>query len=299
MVLVTHVLGVIKKYGGLNTMQILFQKVPPSYELILFGDNQQGNTLQYTKGFQATVDYVLAERNRCAVHMGDAVEGFWIDDPRYTPATLKEDPLTAAKEFKRIVKPMVDRNRLIALLMGNHEWSLYKKAGNITKFICEDTSIQYGGFACVINFIDKHGLQFKGFFEHGRKLIRSVADDPVRRVANEKLQLKQHLKNKMGDTLVMAKGHIHRLIVAEPHESLWIATEEKDIKQKYTHSRYKEHTYIHPDHRWYASTGSYLRTFAEGVESYSELAEYDPVELGYVIVTVEDRQVVNVRKVVI
>jgi hypothetical protein len=35
------------------------------------------------------------------------------------------------------------------------------------------------------------------------------------------------------------------------------------------------------------------------MSSYSEIAGYDPTEIGFVIATVEERRIVNVRKVVV
>ena len=151
----------------------------------------------------------------------------------------------------------------------------------------------------MVTFEDKQGVMFKGFFTHGRRLIRTIADDPVRRTANEKLQLKQHLKNKMGDCLIMAKGHCHRLIVSDPIESLYLMTENEEIHQRYTHSAHKEYKFIHPDHRWYCATGSFLKTFGEKVSSYAEVGEMDPVELGYVKVIVRDRTIAKVERIVV
>jgi hypothetical protein len=231
--------------------------------------------------------------------MGDEQEAYWIDDPRYNPVILESSPLQQQAQVIKDFLPIAKNKRLITILYGNHSHRLYPKVGDITADTCEKLKIVYGGFSCVVAFVDKLGTQFKGFFTHGRRLIRSIADDPVRRLANEKLQLKQHLKNKFGDTLLMAKGHCHRLIIAEPHESLYLMTDHAQIKGKYTHSAHKDYKFIHPDHRWYCATGSFLKTFGENVSSYSEMGEYDPQELGYAVVTVHDRQITNIRKVVI
>ena len=281
-------------------MKILEWSVPSSYELVLFGDNQEGNALQYKKGYLETILYVLSAKNRYALHMGDEMEAYWIDDPRYDPAILHQDPLAQQKSVVADLKPLAQAKRLITILYGNHSHRLYPKVGDITKDTCEEKlGIAYGGFSCVVNFQDKHGVQFKGFFTHGRKGIRSIADDPIRREANDQLQLKQHLKNKMGDCLLMAKGHTHRLIICDPRSQLYLATE-PDIKEHYTHNPpFGKGGYIHPDHRYYANTGSFLKTFGEGITSYSEMGEYDPIELGYVIVEVNDRQITNIRKVVV
>jgi hypothetical protein len=131
-------------------------------------------------------------------------------------------------------------------------------------------------------------------------MIRSRADDPVRRLANEKLQLKQHLKDKMGDCLLMAKGHTHKLIVCEPMEQLFLTTEEGEIKQGYTGGGSGAGSgFIHPDLRWYVNTGSFLKCYGENVNSYTEIAELDPIETGYVVVEVRDRKIERVRRVVI
>jgi hypothetical protein len=285
-------------------MQIITQAVPESYELILFGDNQEGNALQYRKGYAAVADYVCSKKNRFALHMGDEMEAYWIDDKRYDPVILEATPLKQQARVIQDLTPMAKLKRLIAILYGNHSHRLYPKVGDITADTCAKLRVNYGGFSCVVEFKDKNGIQFKGFFTHGRKLIKSTADDPVRRIANERLILKRHLMNKMGDCLIMAKGHTHRLIICEPQPRLYLKVEDeenrKNIRQFYTHNPpFGKGGYIHPDHRWYINTGSFLKTLGEDVMSYSEFGEYDPVELGYIIVEVNDRQVTNVRGVVV
>jgi len=280
-------------------MDILDFAVPANYELILFGDNQEGNILSYKKGYQQAIQYILDAKNRFALHMGDEMEAFWISDPRYDPAILQTDPLSQQKTVVKDLAPLAKAKRLITILRGNHTDKLYPMIGDITKNTCEDKlHIPYGGWSCVVKLNDKNGLQFKGYFTHGRKLIRSVADDPIRNLANLQLQLKQHLKYKFGDALLMAKAHTHRLIVSDPRSQLYLTTEPGEgIKEKYTH--FRTTGYIHPDHRWYCNTGSFLKTFGENVTSYSEKYEYDPVELGYIVVEVRDRLIINVRKVVV
>jgi hypothetical protein len=285
-------------------MRILQWNATADYDLMLFGDNQEGNVLQYRKGYRQAIDFVMSGKNRFALHMGDEQEAYWIDDKRYDPVILNATPLKQQAQVIEDLTPLAKTKRLITVLYGNHSHRLYPKVGDITENTCEKLKIQYGGFSCVVEFADKHGVQFKGFFTHGRKMVRSIADDPTRRLANEKLQVKQHLKNKMGDCLLMAKGHTHRLIVAEPYAQLYLGTEKAgerpNITQHYTHNPpFGKQGYVHPDHRWYANTGSFLKCFGENVSSYSEIGEYDPTELGYVVVEVRDRTIANVKKVVV
>lgn len=285
-------------------MRVIPWQVPDNFDLVLFGDNQEGNILQYRKGYAQAIHYICSGKNRFGLHLGDEMEAYWLDDPRYDPVILEATPL---KQQERVINDLskpAKMKRLITILFGNHSHRLYPKVGDITENTCSKLSIPYGGFSCVVEFTDKNGIQFKGFFTHGRKMIRSIADDPLRREANEQLQLKQHLKNKMGDCLLMAKGHTHRLIIAPPKTQLYLKTEEKEgrpnIKQHYTHNPpFGKGGYVHPDHRWYVNTGSFLKTFGEDVTSYSELGEYDPIELGFAIAEIRNRELVNVRKVVV
>lgn len=278
-------------------MKILEQLVPPDYDLILFGDNQEGNVAQHKTGYKEVIQRILDTPKCFAIHMGDDIEAYWVDDPRYSPYTMDKSVLDQQGESITDLQPIAKKGKLISLLYGNHAHRLFPKIGDITESTCKRLGIKYGGFSCVISFIDKKGLQFKGFFTHGRKLISSVADDPIRRKANEELQLKRHLERKVGDSILMAKGHTHKLIVAEPHPQVYLTTENEEIHQFYTASGGEG--YIHPDHRWYVNTGSFLKTFQEDVITYSEVSEYDPIEIGYILVTVRDRIISSVQKVTI
>jgi hypothetical protein len=280
-------------------MRTLMRLVPQDYELVLFGDNQEGNVLSHRKGYVDCIKYIHESEYRFGIHMGDEMEGYWIDDPRYSPEILNKNPLAQQDQVIADLKKLAESGRLITVLYGNHSHRLSPKIGDITENTCKKLKIAYGGFSCVVHFIDAQGIQFKGFFSHGRKLIRSIADDPVRNLANLQLQLKQHLKYKMGDCLLMAKGHTHRLIICDPRTQLYLSTEPQ-IEEHYTHNPpFGKGGYVHPDHRWYVNTGSFLKTFGENVSSYSEIGEYDPIELGYIVVTVKKREIIDIRKVIV
>ena len=89
-----------------------------------------------------------------------------------------------------------------------------------------------------------------------------------------------------------------------PEPTLYLDTELRGLE--YTPHIQEHYTgypanvgYIHPDARWYVNSGSFLKTFGENVSSYSEMAEYDPIEIGYAVVEVNHRKITNVRKVVL
>jgi len=286
-------------------------EMPADYDLVVFGDNQAGNTLSHVDGYQDCLDFIMSAPRtipRYAVHMGDLCEGYFIDDPRYSPEILKASPNECYEDQGRLLLPLVRKQRLLTILLGNQDFKLLRTWGNPIRDLCEQLREkagskakwpQYGAFACKIEFADKHGLQFKGYFTHGKKPIGSVAEDPITQLANMHRQLKRLLYKKAGDALLMGRAHTHKLLVAAPQPLLYMTTtKDGKLKQRYTQPLSAD--YIGPELRFYASTGSFLKGQGEGdLVSYVEAADYDPVELGFIVAEVRDRKLQNVRKVVL
>ncbi len=286
-------------------MQLFQIEVPETYELILFGDNQEGNIAQSKDKLKECVNYIMDKPNRYCIHMGDAIEAFWIEDKRYEKETCISPPLEQMRNFRKVIEPLTNEGRMLVYLMGNHELAFQKKGGNITQFICEEIQKEtrrpfpyYGTYSAKVDLQDKNGPQFKLFVTHGRKTINSVSPDPGTRRSIMEKALQRHLEFIFGDCLVMAKGHAHKLLVRVPEPTLYLSTSKGKIHQNYTKAGSgARDSYIPPENRWYACTGSFLRAYSLGVSTYSEIAEYPPAELGYIKVIVQDREVIDVQKV--
>lgn len=278
-------------------MYVLSHRLPRDHDLVLFGDDHEGNLLRYDKGVEELKNFILSEPNRYAIHMGDEMDAFYLDDPRYSVETVKSAPIIQQQNVLETFKPIV--SRLLGIMMGNHTYKLLPKIGNVTQDTCKRLGVPYGGYWCKFEIHDKRGKPlYKVFAEHGAKSISSAADDPIRRRANMELTLKRHLFQKAGDCILLAKGHCHKLLVADPRPALYMTTDGGQIRQNYTHPE-SGGDYIPPENRWYAATGSFLRTSKEGVTSYAERADYDPVELGFVVAEVRDGKMVRVYEKVI
>ena len=78
--------------GG-DIVQLFQIEVPDHYEIILWGDNQEGNIAQSRDGVKASIDYIMSAPNRYCVHMGDAMEASWFEDKRYQQDTVQNPPL--------------------------------------------------------------------------------------------------------------------------------------------------------------------------------------------------------------
>jgi len=285
-------------------MKLLTKALTENHNLFFIGDLHLGTILHHKDGFKEFIDTFqspyegLQPANNWAINMGDNIEAIMMDDPRYSPDTTDQPfPLQQIEDIVTLLWPI--KSKLLTILTGNHEMKLWR-FGNITRIICDKLSVPYGTYTSKITITNqKDTLLYKVFATHGRKSITSTADDPKRRLVNQRLILKRHLKFKAGDAVIMAKGHSHKLIVCDPEPELYLVDDGKKIKQKYiTSSQNAE--YIHPDHKWYISTGSFLKLYGhDGVSGYAEIAEYDPLELGYCVALVRNGSIQEIQRKVL
>jgi len=283
-------------------MKLLKCDLPASHNIFLFGDLHIGTVLCHRDGIQQLIKMMQSSYHSCTnnygIVMGDMIEAITIDDKRYDIETTAEPyPLQQVKDAVNTLSPIA--SRLLCILKGNHEHKLWR-FGDLACEIADQLNVPYGTWSAKLTITNKNKKYlYKMFVTHGRKQITSTADDPKRRLVNQRLILKRHLKFKAGDAVVLAKGHSHKLIVCGPEEELYLTDDGKKVKQKYISSS-QNAPYIHPDHRYYISTGSFLKLYGDdGISGYAEIAEYDPLELGFCILMVRDEQIQGVERVVL
>lgn len=273
----------------------------PDFNIFAAGDTHEGNAAFSEKAFTKFADMFFSEYEGVGrdknwlIHMGDPGDFIARTDTRHDPKIHRQSVLN---QFDRIV----DRYRpfqpqTLGMLDSNHPLTL-DPLGNVTEYLCHKLDIEYLTYSGKFTFLtkQKEELMFKLFATHGRKTINSSADDEIRVEANKQLILKRHLKRKASDCAVMLKGHAHKLVVAPPTPKLSLADNLKRLVQFYPDpTKYHHMDYIPWELRWYACTGSFLRTYLLDANTYSEKAEYDPVDLGFCIVMVRDRKIKEVR----
>jgi len=289
-------------------MKLISKTLPDNHNLFLFGDEHDGCSLSSQSAWNTLVEMLNTRyegcRNNYGAESGDEIEAIMVDDRRYGPEKLKPKdggsaeslPLIQAKNA--IAKRRGIAKRLLYMLEGNHNRTLWR-FGNLTAYIANDLGVEFGTYTAKLTVHSGDGnLMYKVFHTHGSRSITSTADDPKRRKTNMELILKRQLKFKAGDCAVMVKGHAHKLLVAKPEADLFLTDDGRRIKQSYTKWGQTER-YIHPDARWYGCSGSLLRLYGEGISGYAEVGEYDPVEIGCLVLIVRDRQIVELRKIVL
>lgn len=280
-------------------MQLITKELPDSHNLFLFGDEHRGSALFTKTGWNQLIHMMLHKYDGCknnyGIDGGDAIEAICADDKRFSPEKLSEPlPLEQVKQAE--ADRQLIKHLLLYMLMGNHERSLWR-FGDLTEELCKRLCVDYGTYTAKLTVVDKKGNQmYKLFDTHGRKNITSTADDPKRRYTNLQLTLKRHLKFKAGDCAVMIKHHTHKLLVCKPESELYLTDNGKQIQQAYT--GYEQNgEYIHPDARWYGNAGSFLRLYGDGISGYAEIGEYDPVELGFLVLKVRDKRIIGLESV--
>jgi len=284
-------------------MRLLSKRLPADFNLFLAGDTHEGTILKHEEGIAQLLDMLESEYEGCKTnymaHGGDEIEAILVDDKRYNVESVDHNIPTPLKQAERVITTFKQvRKKILFWLLGNHTWKLLKY-GNITRdVICKELEVPYGTFSTKFTVLDRKGEpRFKFFYMHGRKNIQSHAGDPVQRKTNMQIILKRHLYLKAGDAILMAKAHAHKLIVLKPTKSLYLYDDGKNIKQGYT-KQIPESRYISPELRWYACTGSFLKLYGDnGVTGYAEMGEYDPVELGFIIVRVRNYKVQGVDEI--
>jgi len=276
-------------------MKLLQKQLPDNHNIFLYGDAHHDSVLSSDKGWEVLVDAMHSKYDGCknnyGAEGGDDIEAIMVDDKRYSEE-MKTTALPLLQMRHAVEKRQSIKKMLLYKLQGNHEMKLWR-FGNLMADMCLELDVPFGTYTTKFTVNDSKGnLMYKVYDTHGRKGINSTADDPIRRKTNLRLTLKRHLKFKAGDCAVMIKHHTHKLLVCKPESELYLTDNGSEIEQGYTGWGQNE-TYIHPDARWYGNAGSFLKLYGDDFSGYAEIAEYDPLEIGFLILVVRDRKIVR------
>jgi len=278
-------------------MKLLTKTLPDDHNQFWFSCVHTGSSLSSRSGFEKMVHMIHSKYDGCknnyAVDHGDMIEAITPDDKRFSREQMDEAlPSLQRKEAEKMREPI--KHVLLAILEGNHERKLWR-FGDLTEETCDNLGVDYGTYTAKTTILDKHGnLMYKQFNTHGYSVMRSTADDAIRRESNMRLSLKRKLKFKAGDCAVMGMGHVHRLLVCPPGHELYLTDNGERIDQAYTHWGQTE-SYIHPDARWFGSAGTFVRLFGDGISGYAERGGYDPTEIGFLILKIRDRKIISLE----
>lgn len=303
-------------------MRLLKFIAPDDFNLFLFSDIHDGNRAFSRDTWDYFVNTVNSEfeglpaGKNYSVFMGDSADFITRVSRMYEPDIHTMTPLETINDVKLLFEPI--KHTVLAFLDSNHD-QFIKELGNVALYICNQIwgehevllkqdngdlyipqRAKYATESAKITFLDKDGNKmWKAFVEHGKRPVNSAADNLIRIESNQRLILQRHMRFKHTDSVVNAKAHIHKLLIQPPTPPLCMKDDTKKLIHFYPDPRvYHKHDYIPIEFRWYVATGSFLRLYALNATTYSERAEYDPVDLGFAVVLVRDKKVQDIKRVV-
>jgi len=280
-------------------MELIHHSLPPDTNLYLSGDWHFGNALQHLNGFREMRERVMEDKKAFLFGMGDVADAITYKDKRYRPETVQGNVIQQYKKAQKELQPIADAKKLLGILEGNHDTKIEDVGSILKEYLCPDLKVPYGNTVSKLLIKNKSGkVQMRVFLTHMIKSINSTADDVRRRKTNMELILKRRLRELAGDSILLAAAHSHRLLVCDPVTVLYLYDDGKDIKQGYFKNA-DSTRYIHPDHRYYVNTGSFLKNQAIGISSYTERGTFDPVELGYIVARIRDYKLVGCERIVV
>jgi len=277
--------------------KILGVNLPQKHKMVFAGDFHFGNIACNEHRVLDMINMIKSNEDWFLILMGDNIDAITKLDKRHD-STVAYDPIKQANKFVEMFEPI--KGRIIVVLQGNHCRTLESRGfGNLAEdVISRGLDATYGTYSCVITVSSPSGkFMYRVHCHHGKSTFNSNAMSAVRREAVMLDALKAKLCHQCGDANVQVCGHAHKLLILPPTEALYIETKSGKMKSSYQLPEYSGGL-IHPDHRWYACSGSFLKQFVEGETTYGEVAGYAPVDLGFIVLTC-DGKVTGMNKVIV
>ena len=236
---------------------------PDSFRFYAFGDVHAGVLQCAEKNAKRKIADIRQEKNSYIIGMGDYSECITPSDPRWNPSLIapwvKRD--NVAESQRRFVVSLFQpvKNRIIALLTGNHEEAIHRYLNDdIAGNIVDDLGVPYGGYQCFIDLVfrRKHTSESHRYRIHAWHGAGSAQTEGARL-----MRLKRLVKEFEADIYLM--GHLHAITHDITDRITVRAGRLKQIPQIAT------------------ITGSFLKTYMQAVPpGYGERAGYKPSHLG-------------------
>lgn len=279
-------------------MQLFNRSLPKKCRIVLTSDWHIGSRHTHYDGIEECVRDI-AKPSTYAIILGDLAEAMTVDDHRFDPNTNDLTTPTVMKQYERVADILrIIKDKVLYINDGNHDYRHAKVVNFLEDIVCRNLGIPYGTYSSKLTISDNQGkARLKFYTTHGYGSIGSSADDPIRQKSNLRLSLKRKMAKQAGDCHLMAMGHTHKLLTAHPEHNLYLTDDGTTIKQHYFDTLQTADPYIHPDHRYYANTGSFLKSQIIGCSGYAERFGYPPEPMGYIVVHINDWKIERIEKV--
>ncbi|MGL5715079.1 MAG: hypothetical protein ACRCX2_18830 [Paraclostridium sp.] len=288
-------------------MELITAIVPEDFVLYDMSDLHVGSPLCSIGAIQEVVAEIAANPKARVIVKGDAIECILPNDKRYVHTGIMDEYKTPKAQADVVIDLFMPiKKKILAWGIGNHCLRLINTI-DLAKYMADSLGVPYGAYNFKIIYTSKKdkSYMFRTYHTHGWGGSQSNAKDDIQRDANLRASLKHKLaKSGHADCIYMSRGHDHQLTVVEPtiQNRLYLTDDGTQIHQHYRQHTDQSASFIPPDARWYATTGSFRKMYSPSgsfATDYAEMAGYSPSEIGFVKVIVKDKQIVDVQKTVV
>src|SRR3990167_6639773 len=123
--------------------------------LYSLGDAHLGSIHCAEAELEKKIDQIRLQKNAYIIGMGDWCDSIIKNDPRFDidgmPDWLKKDDIIESQRKRTVELLTPVKDKILCFLTGNHEEEQHTRyQDDITRNICSDLGITYGGFSCFL-----------------------------------------------------------------------------------------------------------------------------------------------------
>lgn len=247
------------------TKTITLEDVTEPLVIIPLGDVHLGNASVDIVKLKGTIDYIRNKTNCYAVLMGDLADAIMTNDKRFDPESVapefrKDIGNLAFAEYemlKDLLMPI--REKILVGIRGNHDETLRLKYNvDFSGWLHKELKVPLvSNTAFLVIKFDReqfHTQTLTFFLNHGWSATRKTGGNV------------NSIEDLAGsfEADVYLLGHSHKLFVTS---KIKLSVAGEHIKEK---------------KQFFANTGTFLKTYAEGCSNYGEKGGYTPLKTGVI-----------------
>lgn len=254
--------------------EILKYEAGEKLNIYLFGDMHFGNQCSKPEKFKEFVDMLSNDRYGVGIGLGDYIEAITNDDKKRVYHKEKKILIDEQWEiFKSFISPLIEKNKILGLHMGNHELVYDKRhEHDYVDDLCKEKNIKNLKDDALIDILQERYIT-KLYTLHGGGSSVGVGMPYVYLDNRSKI---------MGDINIIAEGHTHKLGVNIKIMPLIIVDDK--LKQRVQYN---------------CACGCFLGNYEIGASGYGSRAHYAPLPLGFMKVELFDGVIEKVYPVVL
>ncbi len=236
------------------------------------GDIHFGSIHCDEDAIEREIELIRKDKDGYIIGMGDYADSILKNDPRFDieglPEWLKKGNIMESERERvvKLFKPV--QKKVITLLTGNHEEELHIRfQDDITRNICKDLVVPYGGYSCFL------ALKFErsGSNDHHTVIIHAWHGAGAAQTEGARLMRLVRLVNDIQADIYLM-GHLHAMTQHTPDRLVFWNGKVKSIRLAAT------------------ITGSWLKAYTQPEKnqelppSYAEKKGYKPSRIGTPII---------------